>query len=46
MARIAVTDGMANDAVLMLQDAGHQVEMIHGTIKKGSSSEDQGESLD
>ena len=46
MARIAVTDGMAKDAVLMLQDAGHEVEMIHGTIKNRNSSDDQGESLD
>ena len=30
MARIAVTDGMAEEAVLMLQDAGHEVSMVDG----------------
>ena len=28
MARIAVTDGMADDAVLILRDAGHEVEFL------------------
>ena len=28
MARIAVTDGMADDAVLILQEAGHEVEFL------------------
>jgi len=29
MARIAVTDGMAQDAVSMLREAGHEVELLH-----------------
>jgi len=39
MARIAVTDGMAEEAVLMLQDAGHEVSMVDGApdrIMEGS----------
>ena len=29
MAKIAVTDGMAKDAVLMLREAGHEVSLLH-----------------
>ena len=29
MAKIAVTDGMAKDAVLMLTEAGHEVSLLH-----------------
>ena len=28
MAKIAVTDGMAEDAVLMLREAGHEVHLL------------------
>ena len=28
MARIAITDGMAEDAVLMLKEAGHEVDLL------------------
>ena len=31
MARVAVTDGMAENAVMMLRNAGHVVEMIDGS---------------
>ena len=35
MARIAVTDGMAADAVIMLREAGHEVDMIDGQLLDG-----------
>ena len=34
MARIAVTDGMAEDAVFLLREAGHEVEFLEGSAKK------------
>ena len=38
MARIAVTDGMSEDAVLLLRKAGHEVDLLNG-IKSVDKSE-------